>query len=751
MEMEHHQMIINNMDHHWGPFTVNLYSIVDNGETEGVEPLKLLSLFETAMFLLLLALLSTTALATADDGYNVFAGVPEGDYDVGSVVPVNASVFKNGEYFDPKDIHINVEQYDETQRRIEMTMLGQGRYTSNINIQLSDINKLGAVHYAVVAFFDPDYKSDRGYVETVFDTAFRADIILIDPNDDWVSPGQDVEVEVKVTHKGEQVDPDPGTLIVTAELDSISLTRIAKGRYTGTFHVPGGGTESAIFTLRPYANYTVDGRTWSLRGFSSYIRAIPLQFSKVWAHHENVTRESTDLTICVEDMTGNQVEGASVHLEYWYRAEDRSYPRKYLNGTTDGNGLCTFHLSYPDVSNGSVWFNVKGNMDIDGYRQNFEGLVYIPPKDVPSVGRTDGKRHYILTEGPLPVDEEVVIEFLVEVDGEPLPGEELIIFAESDNEILFHGIRVTGDDGKTNITIIPGSSVICVKYYYWVSDWDGDRLNKRERWFNEPDPRFPREAPHIDQGTTIIVEPLAQGGPVMVTLENPDADGTDERAVVLWAVGPLDDYWYEPTLPDWQRWDPTPVLGGRYMMGPINSITASWHGDSFKGWFILPPFLPADVEIFVLGLIEFTDSPTEDIRGALYEGLTATLPHPILMVNLIFPVEGGRYSKSIEFLGVAFSETSVEVVELKIDNGDWMIADGTSNWTLRLELPTGEHTVTARCSDGKIYSSEERVHFYIVDKTADDGQPAWVLWALIFIVGLLSILLGLYGQRRRRD
>ena len=682
--------------------------------------------------ILILSLLSLAHSVSSSDAHSVFVFVPDEEYDLGSVVPVDITIFENGEFKDPDMLNCSVRQYDETYRTIDVTQAGVGRYTGEIILELSDIGKWGTAGFRAHARFGTDGDVGSVGIDTVYRDVPRGDIVLTDPDDVVAWPGQDIEFDLKVTFKGEAIDPDLGTLSAYGHHDEddgsewicpIPLTWISIGRYNGTLHIPTGGTESTTFSIYAGLNCTVDGRTWSKPLWTNIWLHIPITYYRSWAHHENVTRESADLTLYFEDTQGVAVRDAPVHLSYHYY---RDYPLRPLsipmNGTTDGNGLVHFHISYPDISESREWVDVVGHIDKSGFRQHIWGRVHIPPPPPDYGYMYNGLRVSILTEEPLPVNEAVIISLLVTMDRVPLSGYEVFVYMMTQNEFLFNGALVTNDDGFINFTVMTKNDSINMVYYYWMEYLDEPRYKKRNRGFTVDRPTDAFYLGVLDAETMISVEAFPPGGPIEVSIDNPDADGVAEMTGVIWAVGDLSDYRDNDYYSPWRSWTPSGLMVFPYF--PVNRVVASWDGEMYRASIVIPPFMPDDVRIFVLGLIEFKDSPYQDIRGALLENLTATLPHARPLVNISSPVEGELYHGSVEVTGTARAVTTVRGVEVRVEGGEWWKVLGTNIWNLTLmseDLRTGGNTIEVRAFDGEIWSKTVNVTF-----TFDGSPRVWI-------------------------
>jgi hypothetical protein len=683
------------------------------------------------MALLIITFLCIAHTASSEDFRNVFVLVPEGDYDLGSSIPVSINVFVTGKSTDPDSLDVQVEQHDETNRTLNVTREGVGRYTCDFILQLSDIDSNGVVHLLAQAHFGDTTVGDWEYFYTVYYFAFKAEAVLTDPDDLFARPGQDIDFEMKVTFKGEPVDPDIGTL--RAYLDEQAdngtdwyrpfyFSRQGMGLYNGTFHIPPGINESTTFYISADMNVTIDGRTWSRPNWGNPVLHVPVSFYRVWAHHENVTRESADLTLYFEDLEGDAVVDGAVHMIYSYGRDIQPYTKRIVvNSTTDADGLIHLHLTYEDIRDSRDWVEVYGHIDEAGLRQHFGGRVHIP--EPPPTYSTDGLRIRWHIDEPLPVHEEVTFDLFVTMDGKPVSGFELFVFIVSEDGLLFNAAMVTDEAGIVSFNITTGNNDINMIYYYWWEGRYGPYYRKSNHWFRVDRPYDVNVFGWFDGETTISVEPFPPGGPVEVTFENPSTDGMAEAAAVLWGVGNASDYRDDDFYPPWLNWEPMYVtMFPFYPMG--NTVVAKWDGEAYRATIILPPFLPPDVRIFVMGMIEFKDSPYRDIRGALLENVTATLPHARPKVNVWSPIEGEVYHGGLDVTGNASGVFLIREVQVVLEGGEWWRASWTDIWNISLgsdDLHTGTNTIHVRAFDGWIWSRSVSVTF-----TFDRSPLVWI-------------------------
>ena len=119
------------------------------------------------------------------------------------------------------------------------------------------------------------------------------------------------------------------------------------------------------------------------------------------------------------------------------------------------------------------------------------------------------------------------------------------------------------------------------------------------------------------------------------------------------------------------------------------------------------------------------------------------------------PTGDERVVGEIEVSGTASDpDGRVERVEIKVNDGSWIVANGTTLWTYRWDttgLSHGQHTISARSYDGANYSAEVRV---IVTRSMGENAILemfwfWLLIAVVVIATLL-IVISLLQRRMRR-
>lgn len=110
-------------------------------------------------------------------------------------------------------------------------------------------------------------------------------------------------------------------------------------------------------------------------------------------------------------------------------------------------------------------------------------------------------------------------------------------------------------------------------------------------------------------------------------------------------------------------------------------------------------------------------------------------------VTILHPTDGWRVRGNLRITGLAVNGTrSVVSVQVRIDGGEWLTANGTTSWSLELDtrnMQNGRHTIEARGFDGTGYSALSGVGFHLNNPEPEPslGEFQWSylmlgLWAL---------------------
>ena len=126
---------------------------------------------------------------------------------------------------------------------------------------------------------------------------------------------------------------------------------------------------------------------------------------------------------------------------------------------------------------------------------------------------------------------------------------------------------------------------------------------------------------------------------------------------------------------------------------------------------------------------------------------------PTCIINA--PISGATLSGIYAMQGSASDEDgTVESVEVRINDGPWIKAMGTTSWNLSWDSTTvdnGDHTIHARSFDGTDHSSEVSLTVTVENAPPQEPEGEW-MWMVVGVatVVVVAILLVLYILTRRK-
>ena len=673
-----------------------------------------------ALTLLLMTAVAPLALADVgdDNPLALYITCPEGRSDIGSEVTVYVHVFREGARHDPDELGLKVS-FEDSERNLTLVRQDAGLYNSTFTI-LEEMVSWSEVYLSATASDNPPLQQSEtaeayNHIDMV-DTGLDLNVLIPDPSDETPRPGQTVEFEVLVMFRGTGVDPDPGTFEVrfydagTGMGAPLDVTRLGTGRYEGALTIPAGVTESTEYEVDVDAEYTLGSKTYS----AGIGRPIPVRFYEPWVHYVDVSTSQATIEVWAMGTDGLPMAGAGVSLTYSYNDDHSNTQEKTVTGTIDDAGMASLELDYATLGEdeSGVWY--EGYVEYGGLRENFRGSMEVRYQFV------DDWEDYgfyvgLLTEQPLPLDSQVELHFKATDDNVPLQGADVSAYIYDSSRMLLSGVYRTDSLGEFTATIRTPATVP-------EDDWPELECEfsakVRGLWEHsdtyilyDPDfvEGFPELTRNIDPDMTITVAPFKAGGDVRVTLECPDADGIDERAFYLWGVGSMDEL-TRTHMPDW-----SPLGGDSFLwMSPFAPM--SWADGAYRANFTFPSFLPEDVTVHLFCMLGFLDSPEEDYRTAMLDGVAPLPPNPRPLATVTLPVAGAQYGGLLKVEGTASDDTAVERVEVRVDTGDWVTVDGTAQWSHEVdtsELTSTTHLVEVRSFDGERYSTVVRVVFEV--------------------------------------
>ena len=107
-------------------------------------------------------------------------------------------------------------------------------------------------------------------------------------------------------------------------------------------------------------------------------------------------------------------------------------------------------------------------------------------------------------------------------------------------------------------------------------------------------------------------------------------------------------------------------------------------------------------------------------------------------------------SESYLIEGSAFDVESLQEVQLKIDNGEWVTAYGTETWSYEWKTSPGKHTIYTRSFDGTGYSTVSSVNVDVVSKENEAGGYSLFILPLIAAMAVLVIIAVIKRKRNLR-
>ncbi|UCF08116.1 MAG: fibronectin type III domain-containing protein, partial [Thermoplasmata archaeon] len=147
-------------------------------------------------------------------------------------------------------------------------------------------------------------------------------------------------------------------------------------------------------------------------------------------------------------------------------------------------------------------------------------------------------------------------------------------------------------------------------------------------------------------------------------------------------------------------------------------------------------------------------------EGALSEAVNATPSAPVNLLptcTISSPSPDTEVSGSIVITGSS-SDTDgiVQIVQIKIDDGNWTTVTGTESWSHSLDtssLSNGQHTIHARAFDGENYSPQTSVTVVVNNPVPkEEEETPWMLvGAIIIIIIVLLLLLLLFARKRKPE
>ncbi len=677
------------------------------------------------MTIVLVAFLAASLLLPAanasvayDNPLAVFVTVPEGEYDIGSEVTVGIWVFREGVPYDAPLVDLEVGWYYSA-RAVNVSHIGTGEFEATFTIEERDLEYLSYVYLVAEAQEGTGYYDDDvfGYAY-IYLPSLEIDLSLPDPSDQFPVPGELVEFEVRTSFKGSVVDPDPGTLVVelvdsTGKEYELMTERVDTGLYEGGASISSFQRSSETYQIAATAEYTYHSTTQS----AAVSIELWSDFYQVFVKVVEATIHGCELEVYTFDKIGRPLVDARVMLNITYYDDALETLNIKVSDYTDLEGKAGFREPFTAVGQDETHVFVYGNVSHEGKTQDFSGrLRVMTPQLEPPSGY--GFEVLPLSEDPIVPGATNTVDCFVYYGGDPMPDSEMNIYVMDSREIYYNGNVTTDSQGRLEYQLsIPddagneGSDMdYLVAYYHalmpgYYEDWEYDTISME---VGDPSLRYYTDSTS-HSWTKMEVAPYQPGGQVRVTLTDRMANGREERAVVYWGLGSVDDcenMYYRDAPEDWSIWTGSEIEH-------LYPVPCKWNGEEYEANFTYPEFLPLNTKVFVLGAITFTDGDEPEVRTALAEGLKVDLvPELEVPTSAVPDIASG----TIEVNGTASDDNSLESVQYRVDDGEWKGALGTDEWGFSIDTTDyehGYHILELRCYDGVQYSDVTNISFKV--------------------------------------
>ncbi len=640
-------------------------------------------------------------------------------YTIGSSVTVWMFVYWLGDYYDPQ-----TTTFTAGNRAITPVRRAEGRFEVTFTIQQSDLEDSAYVYcwgWAKDGPYPAPTVADSAIIKTKL---VQLDFVFDDYTREFMVPEDTCDFELRCSVDGTLVDPDPGTLYVYGMLQgstykrTIPMTKQSTGVYTGTHRTPGFNT-TLNYIIFAEAEYTAaEGKLFGYKR-----QAVDVQLFPIWMDQLTVTTTAAAVDFYVwekdgwpnaDSIEGHPMEGALINITYEYYDATATKHTKSTQSGTGSDGKVRLELEYDDM--GSLYTTVV----VDGYvkvgrlsaahTQKFS--FYLPVRDRPS--RTDYPgfdvelwNYYIPTDTVL-----TTLGNTARFDGMPLRGQEIFVYVADDDWIYYRGSVLTDGAGYFNVPFktppLPeGEKWHIIDRCEYSTKVDGDwYMDLNWLYFGEANMYGEFNMTH-DDNVTLTVNNLKDHQMVEVVLDHPDADGTDERALVTWAAGDPWDFWFNQLQLRNTKWAPLRAHWNIYSShyNHLNYVPMEWSRGAWRASFYYPGFLPDNQEIFINGKIEFTD--TREAASATLRELDAADGKGWPTVDIGTPPTAGTQEGEVNVSGTAWDADGLTGVEIRIDGGAWIAGAGTDDWYHLLdttEMAYGQHTVEARAYNGDHHS-----------------------------------------------
>ncbi len=691
---------------------------------------QILSLGYFLVFFLIVFVLIDIVGAKPDHGDPIacFITYSEGEYCVGDEINFSLHVFNHGIPADCDRIKFKLATYSY-ERNISVNRSSVGLYYSTPILQQSDLNPDGTMHAILVAEWNFESDNELRTVDVCnFHSnqyrALHAEVFIPNLNDHYPSPGQEVDFQIWMWYMGELVNADDGFPKVRLydsliDLGSIGVSHISTGIYDGSFLIDENAINSLIYQLRIDVSYSPNSSQNDGAVSKSIVFNIPLTVIRVWTRFVEINNNSAIINMGFSELDNTPMSDVKLSLTYSYNIISKGGSHyeesKNISTISDENGIVTITLYYEfsieqfqdDMC--TIFLHgeaIKGQISqqFSTYLQVHDYIEIENDLEVPSVE--------LLTDRNIPDASSVQLSYRINQEGIP-PFTGSIIIYIVDRRGVYYTKEVVVDENKT-FTIVFESPEIHDDNIYRTRLWVWLQLDLGTFWSRqEPGltvingeyngtAQFP-----FDPSLEIDVDYDTTTGIIDVTLTTINDRNSNQVTGIIWGFGSHIKYhWESFNEENWyslSQFSSIQVIRAYgQMLGMHQSNT------SYNISFGVPSFTSNSSEFYIIGFLITFSNQSVVTRYCLIENITLKLPNTPPDVSIESPVNGSRHNNLISVQGYAFDTEEIVKVEIRIDMGPWIIVDGTSGWSYRLNLSdiaVGPHSLEARAFDGIIYSN----------------------------------------------
>lgn len=690
---------------------------------------------------------SIAVIAESSTDLELLITFPEEEYSMGSSATIDLHVFLEGEYIDADRIECWI---GTSLKEVSVFRKSTGLYKASFVIEEEEMDEFNLnIKSRVWKGDDVAYNQKSLYISDYPELEVR--VFIDDPSDITPVPGQEVEFTVTTSSLGKYIDPDNDTVsahVSTGLFPDIGLDLIHQsvGTFRGVFKIP---NDWALFrTCWIYAHAAL--RTGRFYSEDTGGTSIAIRIFDVWYRCDYINSTNASIEFNVLDLTGGPIPGAMLSLTSYYSRLDGGNTETWHNLTTNSDGQVRMELTFNNASSResevpSICFS--GTISYQGLIQYILGGIPIPGTVIMEEEGTSRFKMVLLSDSNIQKGVQANLSYVAKFDDEPLAFQRISGYIYGDHNLYWYGNVKTDKNGSFTIEFIPSATT--------------DGINGEEQLSVRFITRVNEALFDIWKDTALIVrshnntwESMAELSPmtfIQVTDEpgkreyqlclfTEGGDGIDESACILWGVGTADEHQIKNT----EIFKYMNIGALEFGNGALLPIT--WSEGAYRATLTVPQFIPFDANLYAIGIITLWGETPFETRYAYLSNIAALLMDLPPTITIINPVNGSSYKGEVIASGTATDDHSVRAILVRIDNGEWQKAKGTTSWRIPIRFTTMEakyHTIEVISFDGLSYSPISKVEFVMTNQARAENSN-WSIVLLIMIITLVMMSIAMY-------